>query len=80
MPFLVARFLIGIPHLIVISLIFSLIVFCLSNFRSGADAFFTWTVWLFLDLVAAKSLVVLIAVLAPIFVLALAGTAFINGL
>jgi hypothetical protein len=36
--------------------------------------------WLFLDLVAAESLVVLISSLAPIFVVALAATAFANGL
>lgn len=36
--------------------------------------------WLFLDLVAAESLVVLVASLVPIFVVALAGTAFANGL
>jgi hypothetical protein len=36
--------------------------------------------WLFLDLVAAESLVVLVTSLVPIFVIALAGTAFANGL
>lgn len=36
--------------------------------------------WLFLNLVAAESLVVLISTLAPIFVVALAATALANGL
>lgn len=36
--------------------------------------------WLFLDLLAAESLVVLISALFPIFVVALALTAFANGL
>ncbi|KAK5689392.1 hypothetical protein LTR17_026286 [Elasticomyces elasticus] len=36
--------------------------------------------WLFVDLIAAESLVVLISSLIPIFVFALAGTAFANGL
>jgi hypothetical protein len=36
--------------------------------------------WLFLDLIAAESLVVLVSSLIPIFVVALAGTAFANGL
>jgi ABC-type multidrug transport system permease subunit len=79
-PFLIANFLIGLPYLFVISLLFSIIAYWLSNFRSGAGAFFTWTAWLFLDLIVAESLVVLIASLVPIFVVALAGTAFINGL
>jgi hypothetical protein len=42
--------------------------------------FFRWVLWLFLDLLAAESLVVLISTLAPIFVVALAATAFANGL
>lgn len=45
-----------------------------------AEAFFTWVMWLFLDLVAAESLVVLVSSGFPNFVLALAITAFANGL
>lgn len=36
--------------------------------------------WLFLDLIAAESLVVLMSSIFPIFVVALALTAFANGL
>jgi len=78
--FMIANFIIGIPYLFAISLAFSLVVYWLSNFRSGGGAFFAWTAWLFLDLIAAESLVVLISSLVPIFVVALAGTAFANGL
>jgi hypothetical protein len=39
-----------------------------------------WVMWLFLDLVAAESLVVLITNIAPIFVVSLAAVAFANGL
>lgn len=78
--FVAANFIVGIPYLFVISLLFSLLVYWLSNFRSNAGAFFTWTMWLFLDLIAAESLVVLVSSLMPIFVVALAGTAFANGL
>ena len=78
--FLIANLVIGLPYLFITSLVFSLVVYWLSNFRSGAGAFFTWTGWLFLDLVAAESLVVLVSSLTPIFVVALAGTAFANGL
>lgn len=45
-----------------------------------AEAFFTWVLWLFLDLLAAESLVVLLSSLLPIFVVSLAATAFANGL
>jgi hypothetical protein len=36
--------------------------------------------WLFLDLIAAESLVVLISSIFPVFVISLALTAFANGL
>lgn len=78
--FLTANTVVGVPYLFGFSLVFSLVVYWLANFRPGAEAFFTWTAWLFLDLLAAESLVVLISSLMPIFVVALAGTAFANGL
>lgn len=40
----------------------------------------TWVMWLFLDLLAAESLVVLVSSVVPIFVAALALIAFTNGL
>jgi hypothetical protein len=79
-PFLVASFLLSLPYLFFITLVFSLVEYWLSNFRPNADGFFTWIMWLFLDLVAAESLVVLVTSLVPIFIVALAGTAFANGL
>lgn len=78
--FLIANFLTGIPYLFLITILFSVVAYWLSNFRPSAEAFFTWVMWLFLDLIAAESLVVLISSLIPIFVVALAGTAFANGL
>ncbi|KAI7517783.1 putative ABC transporter, partial [Hortaea werneckii] len=78
--FLIANFITGIPYLFAIACLFSIVAYWLSNFRPTADAFFTWIMWLFLDLIAAESLVVLVSSLIPIFVVALAGTAFANGL
>jgi len=78
--FIVANFITGIPYLFLIAMLFSVVAYWLSNFRPTAEAFFTWVMWLFLDLIAAESLVVLISSLIPIFVVALAGTAFANGL
>lgn len=78
--FLTANFLSGIPFLFCITLAFSLLNYWLTNFRSAADGFFTWVMWLFLDLIAAESLVVLVSSLMLVFVVALAGTALINGL
>lgn len=65
---------------VLISLLFSVIAYFLSNFRPTASAFFVWVMWLFLDLLAGESLVVLMALLFPNFVVALALTAFANGL
>ncbi|KAM3524930.1 hypothetical protein MY4038_007512 [Beauveria bassiana] len=78
--FLVANFLIGLPFLFLIALLFSAVEYWLSNFRPSASAFFTWVLWLFLDLGAAESLVVLVSCIFDIFVVALAVTAFANGL
>ncbi|EEA26863.1 ABC transporter, putative [Talaromyces marneffei ATCC 18224] len=79
-PFIIANFLIGLPYLFLISLLFSIVAYWLSNFQPSAIAFFTWVMWLFLDLVAAESLVVLMSSIFPIFVISLALVAFANGL
>ena len=78
--FVIANFIIGLPYLFVIAVIFSVIAYWLSNFRPDGDAFMLWIMWLFLDLLAAESLVVLVSSLFPIFVVALAIVAFANGL
>ena len=79
-PFLVANFIIGLPYLFLIATLFSIIAYWLSNFQPTGKAFLTWIMWLFLDLLAAESLVVLVSSLFPIFVLSLAIVAFANGL
>lgn len=78
--FTLANFLVGMPWLLLITLLFSIITYWLCNFRSGADGFWISVLWLFLDLLAAEGLVVLISTVCPIFVVALAATAFANGL
>ncbi|KAK5087862.1 hypothetical protein LTR05_002077 [Lithohypha guttulata] len=80
LSFVIANFLVGLPWLLLITLAFSIIVYWLSNFRDTAGGFWIWVLWLFLDLVAAESLVVLLSAIFPIFVVALAATAFANGL
>lgn len=78
--FVVVTILISLLWLFTFSIAFSLVAYWLSNFRPGATAFLTWTFWLFLDLLAAESMVMLISSIVPVFVVALAGTSFINGL
>jgi len=80
LSFTVANFLIGIPYLFLISVLFCVIAYWLSNFQPTAEAFWTCVMWLFLDLLAAEGLVVLVTCVAPIFVVSLAVTAFANGL
>ncbi|EFX00337.1 ABC transporter [Grosmannia clavigera kw1407] len=80
LSFLVPNFLIGLPFLFFFALVFSIIVYWLSNFTPSGSAFFRWVLWLFLDLIAAESLVVLVSSIFNVFVLALAVTAFANGL
>ena len=78
--FMVANFVVGVPYLFLITVLFSVVAYSLGNFAPGARQFWTWVMWLFLDLLAAESLVVLLSSLIPIFVIALAATAFANGL
>ena len=57
-----------------------MVTYWLINLRPGAEAFFNYVAFLYLDLLAAESLVVLISAVFPIFVVSLALTAFANGL
>lgn len=81
LSFLTTNFLIGLPFLFLISLSFSVVEYWLTGFNpDGAATFFKFVLWLFLDLVAAESLVVLVSSVFNVFVIALAVTAFANGL
>jgi ABC-2 type transporter len=65
---------------VLISLLFSIVTYWLMNLRPGPVAFFNYVAILYLDLISAEALVVLISSAFPIFVAALALTAFANGL
>lgn len=78
--FMLANFVTGVPFLALIAVLFSVVAYWLGNFAPSAQGFWTWTMWLFLDLLAAESLVVLLSSVVPVFVVALAATAFANGL
>jgi len=80
LAFTLSNFLIGLPYLFLIAVLFSVITYWLISFQPTAGAFWLWVFWLFLDLVAAESLVVLVSSVFPVFVVALAITAFANGL
>lgn len=88
--FLLANILIGLPFLctpskdvidlVLTALFFSVVTYWLIDLRSGLLPFVHYLTILYLDLIAAESLVVLISSIFPIFVVALALTAFANGL
>ncbi|KIW73267.1 hypothetical protein PV04_01399 [Phialophora macrospora] len=80
LPFVLANTLISIPWLFVIAVMFSIVTYWLGHFTPTAGGFWMWVLWLFLDLLAAEALVVLVSSIFPIFVVALAVTAFANGL
>ncbi|PGH11181.1 hypothetical protein AJ79_05023 [Helicocarpus griseus UAMH5409] len=80
LSFVISNFIIGIPFLFFITILFALVSFWLVNYQNTATGFFTFVMWLFLDLLAAESLVVLVSSIFPNFVIALALTAFANGL
>lgn len=70
----------SLSRLVLITILFSVASYWLIAFQPTARAFFTFIMWLFLDLLAAESLVVLLSSLVPVFVVALALVAFANGL
>lgn len=78
--FTVSNFLIGLPFLFLIAILFASVTYWLIGLRADGTAFFIHVLWLFLDLVAAESLVVLVAAIFPNFIIALALVAFANGL
>ncbi|KAK9472575.1 P-loop containing nucleoside triphosphate hydrolase protein [Dipodascopsis tothii] len=78
--FVVSNLIIGLPFLFAIALIFSVVTYFMCNFHHSATGFFKYLMWLFLDLVAAESMTVFVSTAFPIFVVALALTAFANGL
>jgi ABC-type multidrug transport system permease subunit len=80
LSFLVANFLIGLPYLFIIVTLFSVIAYWMVGLWPTATGFWTFVGFLFLDLLAAESMVVFVASVVPNFIVALALTAFANGL
>lgn len=78
--FMLSNFLIGLPYLFIIAFVSSTFSYWMTNFRPDGQAFLVWVMWMYLNLVAAESMVVLMASLFPNFVGALALTAMANGI
>ncbi|CAK4017284.1 ABC transporter [Lecanosticta acicola] len=78
--FMISNFIIGLPYLFIFAVLFSVFSYWMINLRSDGSTFMKWVMWLFLDLLAAESLVVFMSSIFPNFVIALALIAFANGL
>jgi len=59
--FMTANFLVGVPMLFFICILFSIIAYWLIGLDGTVSGFFWWVLWLYLDLLAAESLVVLVS-------------------
>jgi ABC-type multidrug transport system ATPase subunit len=78
--FVVSNFIVGVPYIFITTILFSIVTYFMINFRESASGFWYYVMWLFLDLLAAESMTVFVASIFPIFVVALAIVAFLNGL
>lgn len=78
--FVLSNFIIGVPFLFVIALLFSIVTYFMCHFHDSSKGFGYYVMWLFIDLLAAESMTVCIASVFPNFVVSLALTAFSNGL
>lgn len=79
LPFVLANSIVTIPFLFACSSIFVLIIYWGIGLHPGASAVFRYIGFLFLSIYVAESQVLLVAALLPIFVAALAVSAFLNG-
>lgn len=78
--YLLANTITSIPFLFVCTVLYSVIIYWAIGLQDGATHFFKFLVYLYLGIFAAESLALLMASILPIFVAALAMTAFANGL
>ncbi|KAK4047126.1 hypothetical protein OIV83_005578 [Microbotryomycetes sp. JL201] len=79
-PFVVANSLVSAPFMLLASLLFTVIAYWAVPLRGGARVWFRFVATLFVSVYIAETQSILIASVVPIFVAALALTAFANGL
>lgn len=79
LPFVLSNTIVTLPFLFMCSLLFTVIVYFAIGLHPGAGHFFRFLAFLFLALFAAEAQATLISALVPIFIAALALTAFMNG-
>lgn len=77
--FVLSNTLVSAPFLFACAVLFSVISYFAIGLHPGAGAFFRFLAFLYLSLLCAEAQVVLVAALLPVFVAALAISAFLNG-
>ncbi|RDA92394.1 hypothetical protein CP533_4712 [Ophiocordyceps camponoti-saundersi (nom. inval.)] len=76
--FVLVNFIVGIPFLTFIGLLFTSLLYWLSNLRPSPSAYFTWILWICLTMFSAESLVLLTASILPDAVFIIAFATFFN--
>lgn len=79
LSYAIANFLIGMPFIALIALVFTIIVYPSVRLNSGFDKVVIFYIFFFLSLLVAESISIFISALIPIFVAALAIVSFMNG-
>ncbi|CAA7257514.1 unnamed protein product [Cyclocybe aegerita] len=79
LPFVLSNTLVNIPFLFLCTFFFTVICYWAIGLHGGAVPFFRFLAFLFLSILAAESQALVVASLLPIFVAALAISAFLNG-
>jgi len=77
--YVLANTLVGIPFIFLIAVIYTVIAYWLIMLNPSVGAFFRFMLYLFMALYTVESIVQIISALLPVFVAALAITAFVNG-
>lgn len=80
MEFSASNFVVGLPYLLLSSLLFSAICYWMSNPLREVTAFFNWTLWVFLTSFAAESLIIMVVVIYSNFMFVIAFASFLNSL
>ncbi|OAA34674.1 ABC transporter [Beauveria brongniartii RCEF 3172] len=78
--FLVANFVVSIPYTLLLSFLFAIVCYWLSNLSSTLVAFWTWYLWIFLTSFAAEALIVFVVSVFPNFMFSIALASFLNSL
>ncbi|KAG6826280.1 hypothetical protein H0H92_000461 [Tricholoma furcatifolium] len=79
LPFVISNTLVNIPFLFSCTLLFTVICYWAIGLHSGPTEFFRFLAFLFLAILVGESQVLVVASVLPVFVAALAISAFLNG-